>query len=194
MKNKDHTAKNEVYSATRLTDIVSSPVFFSIVILSLLLGFASAFGFLQNPRKLKAVVDVISHKLLITPYEKKSRLVRQNSQRLLLKKEASDLINQNVIQSKGGATISFIDSSRYSIFAQSLIGQATITEAPAAIKTITQQRYDITAKNFWEDVDIIQIQSSLAESDRQNRALLKVPTLLDSRLAKPYELTKSSYL
>jgi len=194
MKNKDYTSRNEVYSATRLTDLVSSPVFFSIVILSLLLGFASAFGFLQNPRKLKIVVDVISQKLLPTPYEKKSRLVRQNGQRLMLNKEAPELINKDLIQLKSGATISFIDSSRYSIFTRPKSGQATIIEAPNTTKTITQQRYDIHSKNLWGDINIIQIQSNSAESNQYNRLPLKTGAILDSRLSRPYQLTKPSYL
>jgi len=62
------TKKEEVvYSSTDLSDLLSSPIFYSIIALTFILGFSSIFGFFNNPRKLKTVVDAISQKVMIQP-------------------------------------------------------------------------------------------------------------------------------
>ena len=57
--------KEAVYSSTNMSDLLSSPVFYSVIALSFILGVSSIFGFFNNPRKLKTVVDVISQKILV---------------------------------------------------------------------------------------------------------------------------------
>ena len=58
--------KLEVYSISGFRDTLASPVFYPVIVVSLVLGVASIFGFVQNPLKLKAMVNVIHQKVAKT--------------------------------------------------------------------------------------------------------------------------------
>ena len=58
-----NNTKTMVYKTSGFSEIVASPVFFAIVVLTILLGLASSLGYLSNPLKLKAKVDNLSAKV-----------------------------------------------------------------------------------------------------------------------------------
>lgn len=55
--------KQEIYSVSEFKDLVSSNNFYTVAAIALVLGVASAMGFIQEPRKLKSVVDTLSSKV-----------------------------------------------------------------------------------------------------------------------------------
>ena len=56
-------SKPEVYSTSGFRDTLASPIFYPVIVVALVLGVTSIFGFVQNPLKLKAVVNVIQQKV-----------------------------------------------------------------------------------------------------------------------------------
>ena len=68
---KKYTSKNDkkqvsVYKNSEFSDLLMSNNFYTVSGIALVLGFASAFGFIQNPRKLKTVVDTLSYKVSVS--------------------------------------------------------------------------------------------------------------------------------
>lgn len=55
--------KTEVYSISGFHDTLASPILYPVIVISLVLGIASIFGFTQNPLKLKAIVYVMHQKI-----------------------------------------------------------------------------------------------------------------------------------
>ncbi len=148
MKNKNNV-REEVYSATELSDLLSSPVFYSVLALTFFLGLSSVFGFLQNPRKLKTVVDAISEKVSIY----------QNS-------EAGFGVDQYSSYGSSVDAVSYIDNSRYSISFKELFAP-TDKIIEQSIQKVSFN-YDITSKQFWGNLDSSSIESASEESIRKN--------------------------
>jgi len=146
MKNKN---REEVYSSTGLSDLVSSPVFYSVLALTFLLGLSSVFGFLQNPRKLKTVVDVISEKVSIY----------QNS-------EAGFGVDQYSAYKSLDDVVSYLDNNRYSILSKDLF-TPTDKAIEHSVKKIAFN-YDITSNEFWGNLDSSSIESASEETIRKS--------------------------
>ena len=166
--NTDIKQSSSVYKITGFTDIVASPVFYSILFLALILGLSSIFGFLQNPRKLKTVIDVIHQKVSVSAASNTSS---RNKYSLI------QLQNDNQLGSfqKGvteSVTISYLDKNRYSIFSNDLgLIPGSDKEKPSKVSF----DYDITSKHFWGTFNDYGIAPQL-EEDRNNSDLL-LPTI-----------------
>ena len=131
----------DVYRITGFSDILASPVFYIVLVLTIFLGLSSIFGFLQNPRKLKAVIDVIHHKTVISQNyttDKKYSLM-------------SVIKNEN-LEVGSSSTVSYLDESRYSIFSDDfyLDFNAIATDGIQHVSF----NYDITSKQFWGDLEM----------------------------------------
>ena len=166
MKNKK-TKKEEVYSSTDLGDLLSSPVFYSVIALTFILGLSSVFGFFNNPRKLKTVVDTISQKILINP---NSNTVSFDADEdyLLQKYSLKTLADVSTLGiSKATATPSKINDDPYHVFSKLIILEPA-SNTIRGIKRISFD-YDITSKQFWGDLDASRIESAIEESQRQSR-------------------------
>ena len=151
MKNKKNETE-EVYSSTELSDLLSSPVFYSVLALTFFLGLSSVFGFLQNPRKLKIVVDAISEKVS----------VYQNAER-------GFGVDQYSAYGSSVEAVSYLDNdinNRYSILAKDLF--APINKATEQNIQKVSFNYDITSKQLWDNFDTSSIESASEESIRQN--------------------------
>lgn len=161
MKNKKNV-NEQVYSSTGLSDLLSSPVFYSVLALTFFLGLSSVFGFLQNPRKLKTVVDAISEKVSIY----------QNS-------EAGFGVDQ---YSSYGSTVvdavSYLDNNRYSVLSKDLFAP-TEKAIERGIQRVSFN-YDITSNEFWGNLDSSSIESAPEESVRNNTENWRLGTPLSS--------------
>ncbi len=149
MKNNKTTDK-EVYSNTDLSDLLSSPVFYSVIALTFILGLSSIFGFLQNPQKLKTVVDVISSKVVSANH---SNLVSYEGDKYALLQSSSNDV-----------TADRVTRDRYDILSNDL--SVASANNQAGIQRVTFN-YDITSKQFWGSLDSSRIESAIEESKRQ---------------------------
>jgi len=164
--------KEMIYSSTDLSDLLSSPIFYSVIALTFILGLSSIFGFFNNPRKLKTVVDVISQKLLVNPNS--NTVSFDVDEDYLLQKYSlkTSMINREERYS------SMATANHYDIFSKPII----LGSSPRANKNIqlVSFDYDITSKQFWGDLDASRIESAIAESQRQNRDALMIGAPLSS--------------
>lgn len=168
MNNKNKLVTTNVYSTTGFSDLISSPIFYPVLILTILLGLSSTFGFLQNPLKLKAVVDIISDKVSLSEGNK-IRAVNQNEYSV-----AHGLMKYDLEKS----TALFINGDRYSIFARDLSGVNSKFVQGSGIRRVSFD-YDITSRQFWGDLDLSKIESTLEESRRKHRDALITGTPLE---------------
>ncbi len=159
------TKKEEVYSSTDLSDLLSSPVLYSVIALTFILGVSSIFGFFNNPRKLKTVVDVISQKLLINPNS--NTVAFDVDEDYLLQKYSlkASVINKKVIKQKRVTSES--TANPYNIFTKRVVLDAALN-AEKMHKEIQRVSfdYDITSKQFWGDLDSSKIDSLIEENQR----------------------------
>jgi len=160
------TKKDVVYSSTDLSDLLSSPVFYSVIALTFILGLSSIFGFFNNPRKLKTVVDVISQKILINP----------NSNTVSFEADADYLLRNYSLDSLpinlAGLTTSNHVEDPYNISSQLII-----LNPVSNVKNYTRKvslDYDITSKRFWDGLDDSRLEAVIEESQRQNSDSLTI--------------------
>jgi len=180
MSNKNKLGTTNVYSTTGFSDLVSSPIFYPVLILTILLGLSSTFGFLQNPLKLKAVVEIISKKVSLSE-SNKIRAVNQNKFSV-----AHGLLQHDVEKD----TVSFINGDRYSIFVRDFSSANSNFEQGSGIRPVSFD-YDITSRQFWGDLDLSKIESTLEESQRKYRDALITGTPLE--LTSPTNRADSLY-
>jgi hypothetical protein len=169
--------KEEVYSSTDLSDLLSSPVFYSVIALTFILGVSSVFGFFNNPRKLKTVVDVISQKLLINPSSNTVTFDRDDD--YLLQKYS---LKASVNNQKGMSLTTAVNS--YNVFSKIVV----LDFVSNTINSNEIQRvsfdYDITSKQFWGNIDTSRI-DSLIEG---NQKLDENPLMIGAPLSSEYSL------
>ena len=174
---KNKTDKEEVYSSTSLSDLFSSPIFYSVIVLTFILGVSSIFGFFNNPRKLKTVVDVISQKILISPNSNTAAFNANADTEYLFQNYSLKMHT-----SKKGMALKFTDSS-YNIYSKYSVTSAVSRTANNRVSDNTQRvsfDYDITSKQFWGDIDESRIESMLEETQRQNGDSLIIGAPLSS--------------
>ncbi len=165
------TKKEEVYSSTDLSDLLSSPIFYSVIALTFILGVTSIFGFFNNPRKLKIVVDVISQKLLISPSSNTASF--NANEEYLLQKYSLKTSNN----SKKEISLEGIPSP-YNIFSK--LSVASLPSNTGRSPQRVSFDYDITSKQFWGDLDASRIESMIEENQRLNSNSLIVGSPLSS--------------
>lgn len=158
---KNNREKDEIYSATELNDLLSSPVFYSVLALTFFLGLSSVFGFLQNPRKLKIVVDAISERVSIY----------QNS-------ETGFGVDQYSSYGSFVDTVLYLDDNRYSILSKDLFAPTDKDIEQGTKKT--SFNYDITSTQFWGSLDLSSIESASEESIRKSMENWKLGAPLSS--------------
>jgi len=161
--------KTEIYSATRFSDLLASPTFYSMSAIAFVLGLSSIFGFLQSPQKLKTAVDTITKKVV---------LLKQNDVKAVM--NISDTTSQRIDRNNTS-----ILSDRYSIFLDGDTKESKEQAPKHSIQTIqlASFNYDITSKHFWGDLDMNNPQTTVFdENTLKNRdsLLIGVPMRLDA--------------
>ena len=114
MNKKYKNNKEEYYSITGFSELVASPFFYSILILTVILGLASTFGFFQNPRKLKLIIDLISQRVFISEAKQIQIPKVVNSRAYLIAQDKLKIIYRR----DGNITASSLNGDRYSIFGE----------------------------------------------------------------------------
>jgi hypothetical protein len=166
------TKKEVVYSSTNMSDLLSSPVFYSVIALTFILGLSSIFGFFNNPRKLKTVVDVISQKLLINPNS--NTVSFDADEDYLLRNYSLKAMSIDLEEPTTSGNINDLYN----------ISSRLIMLNPASSVRKEFQRvsfdYDITSKQFWGGLDANRVESAIEESQIQHRDSLMIGAPLSS--------------
>jgi len=158
----------KVYSTTGFKDTLASPLFYSVAVVALVLGIASIFGFLQNPLKLKAVANAVHNKVHI------SSPVRSSPRNNLYSLEQS-------FKSKDDST------EMHPISYQQ---QSFEIEQPENVDGLSRVsfNYDVTANDFWTDLDTTRLESAMEESARQDLEASLIGAPLESEYHRQLEL------
>jgi hypothetical protein len=174
---KKKTKKEIVYSSTNLSDLLSSPVFYSVIALAFILGLSSIFGFFNNPRKLKTVVDVISQKILVNPNS--NTVSFDSNDDYLLRKYSLKVLDLDLTESAFSASSGY---NPYDITSNLITLDDTLGSASTAKQALQRVSfdYDITSRQFWGDLDATRIESAIEESERRDRDTLMIGVPLSS--------------
>lgn len=144
-----NTNKKEEYSVTGFSDLVASPAFLAVLVLTFILGISSVFGFFQNPRKLKAVIDYISKRVSVSevsnsdPSRVVSNVFNNNVYPTIASGKFKTIYNRN-----GNITASTLDMDRYSILSEKF-SLSEQTKTPSNSTMTLALDYNIVSKSFW---------------------------------------------
>ena len=144
----------EVYSISGFRDTLASPVFYPVIVVSLVLGVASIFGFVQNPLKLKAMVNVIHQKVAETKVVNGS-----------LKNGIYTLTHSTDSKKELGPTQSVKVLELFSNLDES---RSEKTSVEGDFERIAFN-YDVTSERFWSDLDSSKFESAAEEMERKER-------------------------
>ena len=173
---KKTTKKEAVYSSTDFSDVLSSPTFYSVIALTFILGVSSIFGFLNNPRALKTVVDVISQQLVST--SSSSSVTLSVNEEYALQKYSLRASSRNKNEIKPESVLSRATVSPYRLPSTFIVsGSVQNTQKiNKAIQTVSFD-YDIASKQFWGDFDIKRLESLIEEGQilDQNSVMIGAP-------------------
>lgn len=176
----------EVYSASGFKDVLASPVFYSVLVITFILGVASILGFLQNPLKLKSTVDVISQKVTSGPIE-------SNARRNYFSYSNADEISAAQKSLEAESTQLYLERELDEDFTALGIDQ----NLEDGLRRLAFN-YDITSRQFWTDLDTSTIESAIEESQNAQASLIGAPVDLDYLQDNPpfnpsnYSLTASN--
>lgn len=153
-------SKPEVYSTSGFRDTLASPIFYPVIVVALVLGVTSIFGFVQNPLKLKAVVNVIQQKV-----------ATENVVNGTLENKLYSVTNfkdsENSLKVEPQAFNNNFDTS-YELFSPN-----DSNELPKASVNESFERfafnYDVTSESFWSDLDSSSLETASEEMERKER-------------------------
>lgn len=155
--NKKYKNNKEVYSITGFSDLVASPFFYSILIITVILGLASTFGFFQNPKKLKRIIDIISHRVFISEVRPFNMSKVVNNRAYSIEEEKLTIIYRR----DGNITASSLNRDRYSIFSE----QFSLKEAGFnPVNRMVAIDYDISSSQFLGALNFKQLQADLVST------------------------------
>ena len=156
MKTQQHSKKKpEVYSISGFRDTLASPIFYPVIVVAVVLGITSIFGFVQNPLKLKSVVNVIQQKVATQnvvndSFEDKQRYVISNHK----------LFNDLAENSQATPAIEL-----FSDFEVNPSDKMPIAEDFERIAF----NYDVTSESFWTDLDSTQLETAAEKMQREQK-------------------------
>ena len=146
--NKD---RNEIYSTSGFKDTLASPIFYPVVVVALVLGITSMMGFVQNPVKLKTMVNVIHQK--VTP----SNLVNSS-----FRDKRYNISDEN---QTAATPTPFGSIEKFDAFFN--IEEKDIKKTPIDdnLERIAFN-YDITSEKFWTQLDTSTLETAEVEMER----------------------------
>lgn len=148
--------KPDVYSISGFRDTLASPVFYPVIVVALVLGVTSIFGFVQNPLKLKAVVNVIHQKVA------KETIVNGSLENKLYSMRSRNETHKSLKIDSEAVNDSF-----------GLFSNAEDAELPNKSVNDGFERfafnYDVTSGSFWNDLDSSSIETASEEMERKER-------------------------
>ena len=175
----------KVYSTTGFKDTLASPLFYSVAAVALVLGIASIFGFLQNPLKLKAVANAVHNKVSIgSPVRSSPRNnLYSLNQSFKNKDYNADLSHKSYQQIDNSQT-----KPEFVLAYEKLLIEKT--QQPQIIDGLNRVsfNYDVTANDFWTDLDTTRLESAIEESERQDLEASLIGAPLESEYHRQLEL------
>ncbi|MEH6455573.1 MAG: hypothetical protein V7749_04590 [Cocleimonas sp.] len=153
MKLLQKNSKPEVYSISGFRDTLASPVFYPVVVVSLVLGIASIFGLVQNPLKLKAMVNVIHQKVSET------KIVRGSIDDQLY--TLADNVEPETVLHKQSTRVIELFSNLNEM-------KPTKMSVEGDFERVAFN-YDVTSERFWSDLDSSNFESASEEMERKER-------------------------
>lgn len=164
--NKKYKNNKEVYSITGFSDLVASPFFYSILIITVILGLASTFGFFQNPRKLKLIIDLISQRVFISEVKQIQMPKVVNSRAYFIAQDKLKIIYRR----DGNITASSLNGDRYSIFGE----QYSLKEAGFnPVNRMAAINYKISFSQFWGGMNFKKLQGGIVGTPISPYSLLE---------------------
>lgn len=165
---KKKSKNNNEYSTTGFSDLVGSPFFYSVLLITFILGFASVYGFFQNPRKLKLIIDVISQRVFISEVEKDYAPTSVNNREYSISHEKLQLVYRR----DGNITTSSLEKNRYSIFAEEFVldeKQMHSTDSFAS----SDIDYSLLSPEFREKINLIDLKVVMFGTQKTPHYILK---------------------
>lgn len=157
MKTQQQSNKrSEVYSTSGFRDTLASPVFYPVIVVALLLGITSILGFVQNPLKLKAVVNVIHQKVT-------TKSVVNGS----LEDKLYSVMRRNNFQ-KNSKIESEVLSNNFNLFPNKEITELQKVSVNESFERFAFN-YDVTSESFWTDLDSSSLETVAEAFDRKQR-------------------------
>lgn len=157
MKTQQQSNKRpEVYSTSGFRDTLASPVFYPVIVVALLLGITSILGFVQNPLKLKAVVNVIHQKVT-------TKSVVNGS----LEDKLYSVMRRNNFQ-KNSKIESEVLSNNFNLFPNKEITELQKVSVNESFERFAFN-YDVTSESFWTDLDSSSLETVAEAFDRKQR-------------------------
>lgn len=154
---KQHSDKNEIYSISGFRDTLASPVFYPVVVVAIVLGITSMFGFVQNPEKLKSMVDVMHQKVATTNVV--NGTVNDQLYRVSQTNKSSETPKLNS------------HNTSLKLFTDIDANLMTYNEKMPVHKDIERIafNYDVTSESFWTELDSSKLESAREEMERKQR-------------------------
>lgn len=143
-----------VYKRPEFLDLLSSNNFYTVSAIALVLGISSAFGFIDNPRKLKAVVDTLSYKVSIDHRDNQRMPYQVFQQERYDLSASADRKASNMHAFRGGKDF--------------LLEKYNFSESFAKNKKPVAFSYDITSDKFWNDLSSSNIGKSQSDSHKDS--------------------------
>ena len=162
--------KTEVYSVSGFRDTLASPVFYPVIVVAIVLGVTSILGFVQNPLKLKSMVNVIHQKVATTNVVSgsiDSSIYKVSDQSANAQSFGSSYKSKALLSN----TLSSKELPTFDLFTDIDAGAATSFEKMPVDKSIERIafNYDVTSENFWRDLDSSKLETATEEMERKQR-------------------------
>lgn len=155
MNTQQHSNKKpEVYSISGFKDTLASPVFYPVIVVALVLGITSIFGFVQNPLKLKSIVSVIQQKVA----ESNVAYEPINSQKYFEGKKAEHKFHK----------IHNPSVKSYDFFSHNAENSTEKMPIEGDFERITFN-YDVTSESFWKDLDSSSLETAAEKMERKEK-------------------------
>ena len=151
--------KPEVYSISGFRDTLASPVFYPVIVVALVLGVTSIFGFVQNPLKLKSVVNVIQQKVA------KSNLVNDS---FIFNQSYGVTTDQDFIKNSELNGVRTQTQHSFDLFSDIEISSNEKAPVEGDFERIAFN-YDVTSESFWTDLDSSKLETELEKTERKDR-------------------------
>ncbi len=152
--------KTEIYSISGFKDTLASPVFYPVLVVTLVLGVTSILGFIQNPLKLKTVVNVIQQKVatnnVVDDIFKVYQSINSNSDSQSYSKDTTF----NAAHTQINHTFDLFPDI-----------ETSHNEKMTVVGNFERIafNYDVTSESFWTDLDSSRLETASEEMERKER-------------------------
>lgn len=177
--------EQEVYSISGFKDTLASPVFYPVIVVALVLGITSIFGFVQNPLKLKSMVNVIQQKVA-------TNNVVNDSYNAIQPSFVNNSISKSDLSEAQALTVKQMKNNRIQTnYALELFPDIDLSSSEKMPIAENFERiafnYDVTSQSFWTDLDSSKLETTSEELERKARefSTFGAPLIIDVQESLP---------